>query len=37
MLITVVSITNTEKNPCYLCARMRRGQLDKKAKERGWK
>ena len=26
---------NTEKNPCYLCARMRRGHLYNKAKELG--
>jgi tRNA(Ile)-lysidine synthase TilS/MesJ len=26
---------NTDKSPCYLCARMRRGQLYKKAKDLG--
>jgi len=29
------SVFNVEKNPCYLCARMRRGHLYSKAKELG--
>ena len=29
------SVFNVEKNPCYLCARMRRGDLYKKAQELG--
>ena len=29
------SVDNIEKNPCYLCARMRRGHLYSKAKELG--
>ncbi len=29
------SVFNIEKNPCYLCARMRRGHLYKKARELG--
>lgn len=29
------SVDNVEKNPCYLCARMRRGYLYSKAKELG--
>lgn len=29
------TVSNTEKNPCYLCARMRRGYLYKNAKELG--
>ena len=29
------SVVNIEKNPCYLCARMRRGHLYSKAKELG--
>ena len=30
------SVVNIEKNPCYLCARMRRGHLYKQAQELGW-